>query len=73
VPIASVMATGSELFGRSVGDINVSVEIANRGAWLYFGLIYLRLILACKLPEDWQRRRKMVPVVRVRFGLFEGD
>ena len=28
------MATGSDVFGRCVGEINVSVEIENRGDWL---------------------------------------
>jgi hypothetical protein len=73
VLIASMMATGSELFDRSVGEINVSVEMDSGGTWLCFELIYLRLILACKLPQDWQHRRKMVPGIGVRFGLFEGD
>ena len=47
--MASVMAIGSEVFGSSVGEIDVSVEIENRGVWLCCGWEYLRFI--------WQGKR----------------
>jgi hypothetical protein len=50
--MASVMATGSELFGSYVGEINVSVEIENRGVWHCCGWEYLRFILAGKAAQD---------------------
>ena len=36
------MAIKSEVFGSCVGEINVSVEIKNRGVWLCCGRQYLR-------------------------------
>jgi hypothetical protein len=49
VPTASVMVTESEVFGSSVGEIDVSVEIENRGVWLCCGWNYLGFI--------WQEKR----------------
>jgi hypothetical protein len=40
------MATGSEVFGSSVGEIDVLVEIENRDVWLCCGWEYLGLIWA---------------------------
>ena len=42
--MASVMGTGSEVFGSSVGEIDVLVEIENRDIWLCCGCKYLRII-----------------------------
>ena len=42
--MASVMGTGSEVFGSSVGEIDVLVEIENRDVWLCCGCKYLRII-----------------------------
>ena len=53
---ASVIATGSEVFGRSVGGIVVSVELRNGAVWLCFGKSYMRLILAGKVLQDWLLR-----------------
>ena len=52
MPTASVMARGSEVFGRCVGEIDVSVRMENRGVWLCCGLIYLGFILAGKVVQD---------------------
>ena len=71
--MASVMAIGSEVFGSCVGEIDVSVEIENRGAWLCCGLIYLGFILAGKVLRDWLWRWELVPGIGGRFGVFEGD
>ena len=38
------MAIGSEVFGSCVGEIDVLVEIVNRGIWLYCGWGFLRFI-----------------------------
>ena len=50
------------------GEINVSVEIENRDAWLCCGWNYLGFILAGKVPQDWMWRWKMVPGIG---GYFE--
>ena len=42
--MASVMATGSEVFGSCVGEIDVAVGMENRDAWLCCGWKYLRII-----------------------------
>ena len=68
--MASVMAIGSEVFGSCVGEIDVSVEIENRGAWLCCGLIYLGFVLAGKAAKDWCRRVVMVPGIGGRFWCF---
>ena len=39
------MAIGSEVFGRSVGEIGVSVVVKYEDGWLCYGLNYLRFIL----------------------------
>jgi hypothetical protein len=71
--MASVMAIRRKVFGSCVGEINASVEAGNRGAWLCCGLFYLRLMLAGKLPQDWQRRREMVPAIGGHLGQCEHD
>ena len=68
----SVMATGSEVFGGCVGEIEVSVEIKNVVVLLCCGLIYLGFVLAGKAAKDWCRRVVMVPGIGGcfrRFGL----
>ena len=62
------MAIRSEVFGSCVGEIDVSVEIVNRGIWLCCGLIYLGFILAGKVAQDWRRKCEMVPGNGGRFG-----
>ena len=42
--MAFVMAIGSEVYGSCVGEIDVSVRMENRGAWLCCGWKYLRII-----------------------------
>jgi hypothetical protein len=42
--MAFVMGTGSEVFGRCVEEIDVSVGLYNADDWLCYGLILLRLI-----------------------------
>ena len=71
--MASVMAIGSEVFGSSVGEINVSVEKKNRCDRLCCGLKYLRFILVGKVAQNLRWRWEMVPGIGCRFGLFEGD
>ena len=55
------MAIRSEVFGSCVGEIDVSVEIENRDAWLCCGWNYLGFILVGKAAKDWCRRVVMVP------------
>jgi hypothetical protein len=54
--MASVMAIGSEVFGSSVGEINVSVEKKNRCDRLCCGRKYLTFIVAGKAAQDWRWR-----------------
>ena len=44
--MASAMAIGSEVSGSCVEGIEVSVEIENRGIWLFCGWNYSGFILA---------------------------
>ena len=53
--MASVMATGSEVFGSCVGEIDVAVGIENRDAWLCCGWKYLTFIVAGKVPQYLRR------------------
>jgi hypothetical protein len=39
--MVSVMGIKSEVFGSCAGEINVSVEIKNRGVWLCCGWKYM--------------------------------
>jgi hypothetical protein len=59
--MAFVMATGSEVFGSCVGEIDVSVEVENRGVWLCCGWNSLGLILAGKAAQYLRWRWEMVP------------
>ena len=68
--MASVMATGSEVFGSCVGEINVSVELKNEDGWLCVGLKYFRFVLAGKAAQDWQWRWVMVPGIGCRLVPF---
>ena len=69
--MASVMAIESEVFGSYVGEINVSVEIVNRGVWLCCGWNYLRFILAGKAAQDWRWRWVVVPGIGGHFRCLE--
>ena len=55
------MVIGSEVFGSCVGEIDVSVEIENRGAWLCCGWKYFRFILAGKAAQYLRWKWEMVP------------
>ena len=48
------MATKSEVFGRCVGEIDVSVEVKDEDGWLRCELYYLGFILVKKAAKDWQ-------------------
>ena len=50
--MASVMAIESEVFGSCVEEIDVSVEIVNRGVWLCCGWQYLGCFGAGKVAQD---------------------
>ena len=68
--MASVMAIGCEVFGSCDWEIDVSVEIGNRGVWLCFRGIYLGFNLAGKGAQDWRNRWVMVPGIGGHFGLL---
>ena len=72
MPTVSVMVIESEVFGSSVGEIVVSVEIENRDIWLCCGWKYLRFILVGKAAQDWRWRQAMVPGIGSRLGLVWG-
>ena len=59
--MVSVMAIESEVFGRCVGGIDVSVEVEYGDDWLCCGWKYLRLFLGVKVAQDGRRRWVMVP------------
>ena len=67
------MGIGSEVFGSCAGEINVSVEIENRDAWLCCALIYLGFILAGKVAQDWRWGWVMVPGIGRHFRCFGID
>ena len=71
--MAFVIAIGSEVFGRYVGEIDVSVVLKNGDGWLCFGLNYLGFIVAGKAAKDWCRRVVMVPGIGGRFKCFGLD
>ena len=62
------MAIGSEVFGRCAGEINVSVEIENRGFWLCCGWNYLGFILAGKAAQNRRWRWEIVPGIGSAFA-----
>ena len=61
------MAIESEVFGSCLKEIDVSVEIENRGGWLCCGWKYLRFIWRGKAAQDWRNRWVVVPGIG---GLF---
>ena len=64
------MAIGSEGSGRCAGEIDVLVEVKNRGAWLCCGLNCLGFILVGKAPQDWLLRWRIVPGIGGGFDAF---
>ena len=67
--MVSVMGIVSEVFGRCVGEIDVSVEVEYGGGWLCCGRKYLRLIWARKGAQG--RQWKVGDGARYRM-LFRG-
>ena len=59
--MASVKAIKSEVFGRCVKEIDVSVEVKYRRSWLCCVWKYLRFIWEAKAAQDRQWRWAMVP------------
>ena len=60
-PTAFAKAIGSEVFGRYVAEIDVSVETKNVVVWLCCGWNYLGFMLVGKAATDWCSRVVMVP------------
>ena len=73
MPMASVMAIESEVFGSCVGEIDVSVGMQNRDNWLCCGWNYLGFILVGKAPQDWLWRWETVPGIGSAFRCFWSD
>ena len=71
--MAFVMAIGSEVFGSCVEGIFASVEIENRGAWLFCEWRYVSFIRGGKSAQNLRWRWLMAPGIGRRFGLFKGD
>ena len=71
--MVSVIAIRSEVFGRSVGEIDVSVGMENRDVWLCRGWNYLRLILARKAAQCLRWWWEMVPGIGCAFRCFGSD
>ena len=64
------MAIESEVFGSCLKEIDVSVEIENRGGWLCCGWNYMGFILAGKAAQYLEWRWEMVPGIGGCFGRF---
>ena len=68
-----MMEIKSEVFGRCVEEIEVSVEVKNGDLLLCYECKYLRFIWAAKAAQNWRLRVMMVPGIGCCLGLFEGD
>lgn len=73
VPMASLMAIGSEVLGGCAREIDALVEIKNGDGLLRCGLNYLRIILARKAAQYLQWRLEMVSGIGSHFRLFGSD
>ena len=67
------MAIESEVCGSCVGEIDVSVEVENRGVWHCCGWKYMRLFWGGKVAKDWRNGWIVVPGIGSRLVLIEGD
>ena len=65
-----MMAIKSEVFGRCVEEIDVSVDAKYEGRWLCCKCKYLRFIWADKAAQNWRLRVMMVPGIGWHFGRF---
>ena len=68
--MVSVMAIGSEVFGRYVEEIDVYVEVEYGGVWLCCGREYLRFIWEAKAAQNRRYRWVMVPGIGCAFRCF---
>ena len=71
--MASVMATGSEVFGSCVGEIDVAVGMENRDAWLCCGwkyLGYFREAKRLKLGSGGERWCQVSDTVLGALGVY---
>lgn len=66
-PMASAMAIESEVFGRCVKEIGVSVVVKDGGAWMCSEWRYLRFILVVKVAQYLRWRWGVVPGIGGRF------
>ena len=74
MPTASLMAIGSEVFGRYVAEIDVSVEIKNVVVWLCCGWKYLGFVLAgnrLNICGEWERWCQVLEGILGALGLIE--
>ncbi len=70
--MVSVIAIKSEVFGRCVEEIEVSVEVKNGDLLLCYECKYLRFIWAAKAAQNRQLRWVMVPGIGYAFKCFKG-
>ena len=66
------MAKKSEVFGRCVEEIEVSVEVKNGDLLLCYECKYLRFIWAAKAAQNRQLRWVKVPGIGYAFKCFIG-
>ena len=68
--LAFVMEIKSEVFGRCVEEIDVSVEFKNGYILFCCEWKYLRFLLVEKAAQDWRWRWEMVPGIGSTFRGF---
>jgi hypothetical protein len=68
--MVSVMGKLSEVFGRCVVGIDVSVEAEYGDDWICCEQKYLRFVLAGKAPQDCLQRWVRVPGIGSAFRCF---
>ena len=68
--MAFVMEIKSEVFGRCVEEIEVSVEVKNGDLLLCYECKYLRFIWAAKAAKNRRLRWVMVPGIGYDFKCF---
>ena len=68
-----MIAIGSEVCGKYVGEINISEGLENAGERLRFGWKHQRFNLTGKSVQDWRWRWDMVPGIGVRLKCLWSD
>ena len=66
-----MMEKKSEVFGRCVEEIDVSVEVEYEGEWLCCGREYLSFIWEAKAAQNRRYRWVMVPGIGYLLSFFK--